>query len=51
MIKKYKSLLIGILIFIVMLIIFLPKILSSGGESAEGKNPMGMNINSCGTYS
>jgi membrane fusion protein (multidrug efflux system) len=44
MIKKYKSQLIGLIIFIVLLIIFLPKILSSGGESAEGKNPMGMNI-------
>ena len=42
--KKYKSLLIGLLIFIVILIVILPKVFSSGGESTAGKNRMGMNI-------
>lgn len=42
--KKYKSLLIGLLILIVILIIFLPKVMSSGGESTAGKNPGAMNI-------
>jgi len=43
MIKKYKSQLIGLLIFIVILIIILPKIFSSAGENTAGKNPMAMN--------
>ena len=43
MIKKYKSLVIGSIIFLLVLIMLLPKLLSSGGESIAGKNPSGMN--------
>lgn len=42
--KKNKSLFIGLLIFVVIAIIILPKVFSSGEESNIGKNSGGMNV-------
>jgi len=42
--KKIKSLFIGLIIFIVVVIIILPKVISSGNESTSGQNPGAINV-------